>query len=141
MINKGTIIGAVVLAAAVLAVGLSGDKSPQLGASINQLKCDVTVVASSSVNANVSSTVLSANSRRAYARVEQLPNSVNKAFLSFDEGAAATVTSGLVLTVGTSSSPVPYIDFGLNTAFPYTGAVTGITDTSTTSLLVTECTY
>jgi len=91
-------------------------------------------------NAN-SLTILSANSLRAWARIENLVNATNTIHLAFASGTSATVNSGFILTEATSTSPVPYIDFGLNTDIPYVGAVTGITNKGSTTINVTECVY
>lgn len=83
-------------------------------------------------------TVLAPSSRRAWARIQQLQVPTDVINLAFNEGTAAVAGEGVVLA--TSTAPL-YIEFGLNTHNPYTGEVTGIAPTATTSVLVTECSY
>lgn len=120
------------------------------GSTIKSQNCDVYTVSSVEVGPNTSNgiaTVLSAYSGRAWARIEARATSTPVYSLSFDEGAAAVdgegleIASGYGTGAGASSTP-SYIDFGLNTDFPYTGAVTAINDSAaSSSVLVTECRY
>lgn len=113
------------------------------GESFRARGCAVNTVTQAIIGPDISSTLLSASSVRAWARIQQTDNASTTSHLSFDEGAAAVVGAGLVLgpdIAGASTTP-NFIDFGLNTDFPYTGAVTGITDLSSTTVLVTECRY
>lgn len=99
--------------------------------------CTISTTTAAVVGDDVSSTVLAANGARAWARIQQLPTSVNGVYLNF--GIDATVGNGLAL--GTTSASIRYLDVGLNEEFAYTGAITGITDTSSTTVLVTECIF
>ncbi len=99
-------------------------------------KCDTYSSTSAVIGDDLSSTILSAYSNRAYARIQVLENSTDIFNLSFDEGADAEVGKGMSL-----SSSTPFIEFGLNTNFPYVGAVTGITTTASTTVQVTTCRY
>ena len=104
-------------------------------------KCSVNTVTAAPIGDDVSLTVLAANETRAWAEIslETLAAdgvATNTPRLSFDEGAAATLNDGRKLSTST-----PTIVFGRNTDFPYTGAVTGITNTGSTTVRVTECTY
>ncbi len=107
------------------------------GGSISVRACTTNTVASVAVGDELTTTVLSAYSNRAWARIQVADGEVEPIFLSFDEGAAATVGNGLALTATSTTA----IDFGLNTEFPYVGAVTGITGTASTTVLITECRY
>lgn len=105
-------------------------------------KCSVNTVTSATVGDDISSTVLAANGTRAWAMIEVALGDANNVSLSFDEGAAATLTSGIQLSQSTTSAGVlKQIVFGRNTDFPYIGEVTGITNTSSTTVRVTECSY
>jgi len=110
------------------------------GTSLRELSCTTNTVASAAVGADISSTILSAYSNRAWARIERVDDSAgvatNTVHVSFDAGSAATLTSGL--TLGTTTQ---FIDFGKNTDFPYVGAVTGITDVGSTTVRITSCRY
>jgi len=102
--------------------------------------CAVSDVTAKAIGASNSSTILSASQKRAWAKIQRVETDggvgTSTPFLSFDEGAAATLNNGLPLA--TSS---PYIEFGRNEELPYVGAVTGITNTGSTTVYVTECLY
>ena len=104
------------------------------------ISCSVSTVAAAVVGNQNSSTLLSASTNRAWARITQVKNSsdvaTNTVYVSFDEGAAATLYNGVTLATAT-----PSIDFGKNTDFPYTGAVTGITTVGSTTVEITQCIY
>lgn len=95
---------------------------------------------------NTIDNVLATSSRRAWARISVGDNATNTVFLSFDEGAKAVANTGLVLnrangTAGGEATTTPYVEFGLNTDFPYTGAVSATSETGTSTLLVSQCVY
>lgn len=94
------------------------------------------------VGASNSRTILPENPIRAWAKIQQPLNATNTLALSFDEGAAASAAAGgIALANATTSSYQTDIEFGLDTDFPYTGAVTGSTSAASTTVLITECTY
>lgn len=107
------------------------------GGGFREQDCDVNTVSSVLVgpDAGFNSTILSAHSTRAWATLRQGSNATNTISISFDEGSAAVAGQGIPLH-GTTS-----IEFGRNTDFPYTGAVTGVTAAGTTTVFVTECRY
>ncbi len=86
-----------------------------------------------------SSTLMATSSNRAWAIIQAKPAETSTLYLKFDEGESATVNNGFAL--GTTTEDMNKITFGRNTEFPYTGTVTGITNTATTTVLVTECVY
>jgi hypothetical protein len=104
---------------------------------LNQVSCDVNTVTAVAVGDDTSETVLAAYSNRAYAIISVASAETEPIFLSFDEGADATTGNGIILTATSTTQ----IEFGLNTDFPYVGAVTGITGTASTTVAVTECRY
>ena len=92
-----------------------------------------------------SNEILPNRSNRAWARIQQIDDATSTVYLSFDEGAAAIVDHGLAIT-DQATSTVQFIDFGINTDFPYLGAVTGIltnasVNSASSTVLVTECIY
>lgn len=91
---------------------------------------------------DISTQILASSSRRAWTRVQINNNATNTVFLAVNDVPAA-INTGFVLggNLGASASTTPYIDFGLNTPFPYTGAVKAITNISTTTVIVTQCVY
>ena len=105
--------------------------------------CTVNTVAVALVGHQVSRTILSSYGLRAWARIQQPINATNTVQLAFDEGNAATLNSGLTLYApqANGSTTITHIDFGLNTDFPYTGEVTGITNVGSTTVFITECRY
>ena len=132
-----------VLILGLLYVLVQNQINPTLGSNANRgtIRCNVSNVAAAVIGDDLSATVLAANSNRAWARVSLVTDSVgvatSTAYLSFDEGAAATINNGVTLATST-----PSVDFGLNTDFPYVGEVTGIIKgTASTTVQITECTY
>lgn len=112
------------------------------GAGISAPKCSVSSTEVATLGNQLSSTVLAANETRAWARIQQPLNATNTVALSFDEGAAAVRGEGYTLTNATTTSPVAMTDaFGRATDLPYTGAVTAISSTGSSTVLVTECSY
>ena len=140
---KNILIGVLVGAVAILGYAYLSDSNSlgSVSGAHTERACAVSTVAATAVGHQESLTILAANSQRAWARIQQLSDSVNVVTLSFDEGAAATTGNGLVLGSLTATSSEDHIEFGKKTPFPYTGIVTGISDTSTTTLLVTQCIY
>lgn len=107
-------------------------------------KCTTSSIAAVPV-ANTSTLLVATSSNvRAFTRIQQRVDvngtATSTIYLAFNQGAAATANSGLALNATTTQS-VDHIDFGLNTDFPYVGAVYGITSTGATSVLVTTCDY
>lgn len=95
---------------------------------------------------NTIGNVLATSTLRAWARISVGDNATNTIFLSFDEGAKAVADTGVPLnfangTVGGEATSTPFVDFGLKTNLPYTGAVSATAETGTTTLLITECNY
>lgn len=103
-------------------------------------ECVVTTNSKAVVGNQESRTLLAENTLRAWARIQLVQDSAgiatNTVALSVDEGAAAVLGSGPVLS---TSTPTLYV--GLSTDYPYTGAVTGITTTGSTTVQVTECVF
>lgn len=85
--------------------------------------------------------VVGTTTNRAYTRISQLDNATNTVSVSFSQGAAATLTTGQVLSIGAATGTQYTLEAGLNTDFPYTDAITAITDKGSTTVIVTNCTY
>jgi hypothetical protein len=108
---------------------------------IASMHCDVTSTVKAVIGDDLSATLLATSSRRAWARITRVVdvNSIatSTPFLSFYQGAVATINSGIVL-----STTTPFIEFGLNSDFPYIGTVTGIlVGAASTTVQITECVY
>lgn len=137
-----TLLGTLALFGAITFGAVVFSQNDSVGGLTQRSQCDVTTSSSVVVGDDVSATILSANSLRAWASIEQPINATSSVALSFNEGADAVLGQGFELTHATTTSPVEKIVFGLNTDFPYTGAVTGITNgTASTTVVVTECEY
>lgn len=111
----------------------------------NARKCIPTQTVAVAGMGNTIGNILATSSLRAYARISVGDNATNTYFLSFDQGAKAAPDKGLPLNhlngVAGNATATPFIEFGLNTAFPYTGAVSAASETGTSTLLVLECVY
>jgi hypothetical protein len=135
-----TILTLMLLAVVFSPVKLANSQGLTGGSSASD--CTITTSSFVAVGATTSATILSGHSRRAWASIQQPRNATNTVALSFDEGAAAVLGSGYQLfDMATSTGEASKVVFGLNTDLPYTGAVTGITSSGTSSVLVTECRY
>jgi len=91
-----------------------------------------------------SSTLLGAYSNRAWAVISTGDNATNTVYVAFATSTAATASNGYPLNAantGGATSTKQEVRFGLNTEFPYTGAVTGLTDNGSTTVYVTDCRY
>jgi hypothetical protein len=140
-LRSNTLIVAVLaIILAVLALVVFITRTPSAKAEIDSFKCTTSTVTAVSVGNQVSSRVIATSSSRAFLRIQQVRDAAGVATttvaLSLDEDAAATFNNGITLSTST-----PYIDLGTNTTLPYTGAVQAITNTSSTTLRVTECVY
>lgn len=136
---------AVLLVASMMLLGVQlsfnfGAKDAQASASAQS--CLTTTSSVATVGDDESGTLLSANGRRAFAIIQQPTNATNTVALSTDEGAAAVLGSGYQLDdIATSTGEASKFIVGLATDMPYTGAITGLTNNGSTTVLVTECTY
>src|SRR5574343_40123 len=100
--------------------------------------CTVTET-TATVGKDLAGTILSANGRRAWARVQMPSAATNTVYVSF--GGTSSVGTGVVLGNQGATTTTNYIDFGRNTDFPYVGAVTGMSSVGTSTVLVAECKY
>lgn len=108
-------------------------------AQIYASSCTVSTSTARSVGHQASSLILATSSNRAWAMIQVKSTENNAVYLSFNSGASAVVDQGMAL--GTSTEDMNEIEFGRNTDLPYVGSVTGITNVSSTTVLVTECNY
>lgn len=108
-------------------------------AQIYASSCTISTSTARSVGHQASTEILATSSNRAWAIIQVRTNETNAVFLNFASGNTAVVNQGMSL--GTSTEDMNEITFGRNTEFPYVGSVTGITNVSSTTVLVTECNY
>ena len=107
----------------------------KLGASCTTNSTNASLISTASGTIDATSTT------RAYVRIQRVTDASGMATtgpisLSFDEGAAAILSSGISLSTST-----PFIEFGIDTTFPYTGTVTGLTTAGASTVLVTSCSF
>lgn len=108
--------------------------------SLNSYPCNTITSTVTSIGNQASVQLLASTSRRAWARVEQPINATNTVSVVFGGNLAVSGT-GVVLTPSTTTSPVPLLDFGLNASLPFVGTVSAITNTGSSTVLVTQCVY
>lgn len=110
----------------------------KLGAS-----CTTSTTRSVPVGHQEALTVFSASTTRAWASIQVPSSATNTVAIAF--GGTAAIGQGYQLVPtsysGTGGTTTPSVQFGLNTDLPYTGAVTALTNTGSTTLLVTECNF
>jgi hypothetical protein len=137
----GIIVGMFLIAFAILSI--SWDKTEKALAGGNGFDAYSCTASSSTIiiGDDIATTVLSAHSRRAWATLQVNNNATNTVATSF--GGTASMNNGYLLNqaITNGASTTPSINFGLNTDFPYTGAISAITNFSTTTILVTQCIY
>lgn len=142
--NKNYIIAFVLLAlVAVWYIAATRNSSFGNGTNGGSLADACTILTTTAVAVGTSGTnvVLATSSNRAYAIIEQPINASNTTAVLLGNGAPATLTSGIQLTPATSTSPLGSYTVGLNTATPYTGAVTALESTGASFVFVTDCRY
>lgn len=90
---------------------------------------------------NQSSTqIVAAAANNAYVIISQPPNASNTVAIGF--GVTPSLTTSSYLLASSSMSIIPdRLVLGLNTDFPYVGAINAITNISSTSVGVTVCRY
>ena len=117
--------------------------APQtLGKVQDQRGCQSMKVQVVPIGNQFSLTILAANSNRAYARIEQPSFATSSDFLAMATGTAATIgLNATQILGGHGTTTTRFIEFGLNTQHPYTGAVTGVTNLGSSTVNVTECSY
>lgn len=136
--NKQLYIGAVLvmfLAIGVLFTGFTNRAT----AEIDSAGCTITSQTAVAIGNQISTEIVATTSNRAILQLQQVTTAggvaTSSVFLGLN-GVSATVGNGLKLASGT-----PELLFGRATDFPYTGRITAITDTASTTLLVTHCLY
>jgi hypothetical protein len=140
----GGVVGAIVLIVAFVVAGiLLYTPQEALGGGDGFTANNCVVSTSTAVSVGLGNAqVVGTSSRRAWAQIQQVDAATNTVSLNFNQGAVAAIaTAGIQLGQGSASSTATAIDFGLNTDFPYTGAVTAITDKGSTTVRVIECNY
>lgn len=126
----------------LIAFGFSQTRTTFAGeGGLGARSCTVASSTVATVGHQFSTVILATTTNRAWARIAQPINATNTVSIAFSNDARATLTSGFSLTTATSTSPIVDREFGLNTDFAYTGAVTGLSSTGSTTIHVVECRY
>lgn len=126
------VLGGVALALALLypQLGKAQDFPPAC-ASITSTKV--------TIGNQISTQLLATSSRRAWARIQMPAIASSTAYLALNKDAAAVVGAGTALNASASSTD--FMDSGLATLNPYTGAIEGITNAGSTTVQVDQCSY
>ena len=133
---KKILIGIVIVGIAI--GGYFWGKSINLGGGMEASRdCDIISTSVIAIGASNATTILLATSGRSYARIQQARDigggyATSTPDLSF----GGTAVSGSNFALSTTT---PFIELGMTTDFPYTGAVTAITNTGSTTISVIEC--
>lgn len=139
------IVLGVVVIGIIAIIGILFQKDATFGGGAGQTaySCSVTSTIATVGKDILTGNILATSSRRAWARIQVPQNATNTIFLSFDEGAQAVLNQGMALNTANLSgaSSTPFIEFGLNTSFPYTGTVKGLSNNGSSTVLTTECVY
>lgn len=132
--------------AVAVAIGMSGvlyfqnDESADLrGEGPSATECDLVATTSVAIGHQSSTQIVAANALNAYVRIEQPSTATNTVFIAY--GATATTQNSTRLSSSTNSMIPDRIEMGLDTDFPYTGAVSAITNQGSTTVGVTVCRY
>ena len=112
-------------------------QQPLLGARDSQ-GCQIATSSVVTVT-QTSQVMLATSSSRAWARIHQI-QATSTIYLNMSGGPAVVAASSTTIALNATTTS-PFIDFGLNTQLPYTGAVTGVVDIGSTAVRVTECNY
>ncbi len=140
--KKNIIIAALVVILVLLGYSMNHEDDTVLqgqgGIAANE--CTIFTQDAVAIGDDISTEVLASHARRAWAMVQQPENATNT--VAFGFGQAATLTDGLIMgDGGTATSSLDYLQVGLNTDYPFTGAVNAITDVGSTTVKVVDCRY
>lgn len=89
-----------------------------------------------------STQIVATSSNRAFVRIQQLDNATNTVHFRFAQGGAATLANATAILEKVSATGTDKIlEVGKSTPLPYTGAITAITDSGSSTVMVTDCLY
>lgn len=101
--------------------------------------CDIISSTQVVIGDDSSTEIVANHAQNAYVLITQPINATNTVSIGFDS--AATTASGFVIGSSTATYHPSVLEVGLNTDFPFTGAVNAITNLASTTIGVTICRY
>ncbi len=144
-------VGAVLACALGFYIALMSHQEPQKTGGITNGSqadaCASTTNAVIAVGKDIPTTLQATTSNRGVLVIQQPRNATNTIAISTTIAAANFLTAGLQIgsttaAASTAINPIPTIVMlGLNTVIPYTGAVSAISETGSTTVLVSTCNY
>jgi hypothetical protein len=139
--KKHLVISVLVLSAILFTLPLVFKVNLAFGSNSSPSTPACTASSSRMIVGNQASTqILDARGRRSYALIQQPLNATNTVAVSITSSAPA-FGSGISLANATTSIYETSLEVGLNTDLAYTGAVSVLTSTGSSTLQVTECIY
>lgn len=102
--------------------------------------CDTATAAKVDIGHQVATTIQATTSDRAFLSIEQPQNATNTVSVVLN-GAVATAGAGIPLAPASTSNIRNSIEMGITTLFPYTGGVSVISSTGSTTVNVITCSY
>lgn len=148
--QKALFVGAVVAIAAILGLVFTAGQVVAGNVLLDENRNPATFGADCTPTATLatighqqSTRILATSTKRAWAMIQSPDNATNTAALGFRQDIAATFALGYLINVPNlnGATSTPRAEFGVNTEFPYTGSVTGLTDNGSTTVAVLECVY
>lgn len=137
-------VGIVAMFLVIFGVGIikTNFGSSTVNAEVYSRACSIQSISPVNIGHQLSTQILATTSNRAYARIQIPDNATNTVRLAFG-GSSATASNGIIIggAITNGATSTPFIEFGLNTDFPFVGAVQGLTDNGSTTVDVTTCIY
>lgn len=137
----GLTVAAILLATVFMALVLPNVSFGQVPAGLSAAACTSPTSTIITVGGDVSTRVLATTSRRAYIRIQQPANATSTVYVALNGDVPAATSTGISLTQSTTTSPVPYVEFGLDTNNPYVGSVTVRSSSGSSTITLSGCVY
>lgn len=136
------VIATVAMRSTFASAGVSGQGS-QADACVNGGIQSVATDTLVTIGNQFTTKLVGTSSNRAFVRIQNIINATNSVQLILNDTQTTSFTTNgsEILTAATTTSPVTALTFGLNTNFPYTGAIRAITNAGSTTVQVTVCNY
>jgi len=143
--NKKILSGIGILILTIVII-LSGVIKMDIGVStasaeVGSRSCQIVYSGVMNIGHQLSTTLFSTTSNRAYVKIAAPDNATNTIKLSFGATGAANIGTTLNVPNLNGASSTPSTIFGLNTEFPFTGPVYALTDNGSSTIDVISCVY